>query len=546
MGETRVAAYRRGLSGALRALLVLLLAGGALALTGQAAFAGSDDYPSKWKNPAMDTVVDDWREYNRECTSFVAFRLSTRNGYDMPWHDNAINWADDAHDRGVPVDHSPAVGAVAYFSYGHVAWVESVSSDKKTVHIEEYNYDYHGHYNQRDVAVSSGVTFIHFADISSPPPPPSPPDSDGDGVLDANDTCPYVYVANNTGCPGRSDYSLDGKSDVGAFYDYGGGATNLWLWNGQSDLNTSGPYAPWTQATGFEASRLLPVGTGDFNGDKIPDTASFYAYDNGALGLDIWYGNPRAGLGGTTAWYVNTGWEGARVITAGAGDFNGDGRTDVAAFYRYDNNFVALYVWYGQSNLTTTGPYTVWTGNGWDGSRIITVGVGDTDGDGKADISTFYRHDGGMMDQNVWYGDGTGNFTLGRPWHVDTSWEGSRFIPAGVVDLNRDGKADTIAFYRQDNMQVDMRVWYGTSSRVGGDPGGPWTGFNGWDGTRFIPAGVGDYNGDGKMDVASFYRFDGQVVDLNIWYGDGAGNLNLVHAWHVDTAWEGARIIPTK
>ncbi|WP_285745983.1 FG-GAP-like repeat-containing protein [Lentzea sp. NBRC 105346] len=535
------------MSRALRALLVLVLAIGASVFTGQAAFAGSDDYPSKWKTPAMDTVVDDWGMYNRECTSFVAYRLSTRNGYNMPWHDNAINWANRAKNAGVAVDHLPAKGAVAWFSYGHVAWVESVSADKKTVHIEEYNYDYAGHYNQRDVAVSKVSNFIHFADINPPPPPPSPPDSDGDGVLDSNDPCPNVYVADADGCPGRSDYSLDGKSDIAAFYNYDGGATNLWLWNGQADRYSSGPYAPWTQATGFEASRLNPVGTGDYDGDKIPDTAAFYGYDNGALALDIWYGNPRAGLDSRTAWYVGNSWEGARVIPAGGGDFNQDGKADVAAFYRYDNAFVALYVWYGQADRTMSGPYTVWTGNGWDGSRIITVGVGDTDGDGKADISTFYRHDGGMMDQNVWYGDGAGNFTLGRPWHVDTSWEGARFIPAGVADLNSDGKADTIAFYRQDNMQVDMRVWYGTSSRVGAaDPGGPWSGFNGWDGNRILPAGTGDYNGDGKIDVATFYRHDGQMVDMNIWYGDGGGNLSLFRAWHVDTAWEGARIIPAK
>jgi hypothetical protein len=371
------------------------------------------------------------------------------------------------------------------------------------------------------------------------------PDADGDGVPDAQDACPHVYVANSTGCPAKGDFSLDGKSEVAAFYRYDGGAVNLWLWNGQSNLYTSGPYVPWSASTGWDASRLIPAGVGDFNGDKTQDTAAFYAYDNGALGLDVWYGNTQAGLTMHQGWYVGSAWEGARVIAAGAGDFNGDGRADVAAFYRYDGNLVNLYVWYGQSNGDFAGPYTVWTGNGWDGTRIITVGVGDTDADGHADISTFYRHDGGMMDQNVWYGDGTGNFTLGRPWHVDTSWDGSRFIPAGVADLNRDGKMDTICWYRQDGGQVDMRVWYGTSSRIGGEPGGPWSGFNGWDGYRMIPAGTGDYNGDGKMDVSAFYRYDGQVVGLNIWYGDGGGNLSLVQGWYDSTSgWEGARVIP--
>jgi hypothetical protein len=489
------------------------------------------------------------------CTNYAAYRL-TNNGVNAGYlqgHGMAYEWGGQARAHGVAVNTTPAVGAIAWWdantngagSSGHVAYVEVVG-DGYIITSEDNANGGDFHWVQR-TSNSYPTGFIHFKDMTPPPPPPGPPDSDGDGVPDSNDQCPHVYVATGTGCPARADYSLDGKSDIAAFYNYDGGYTNLWLWNGQADRYSSGPYAPWTQTSGFDAWRLKPVGTGDYDGDKIPDTAAFYTYDNGALGLDIWYGNPQAGLGTYTAWYVASAWEGARIVPAGAGDFNGDGRTDAAAFYTYDNNFVALYVWYGQANHTTTGPYTVWTGTGWDGTRIITAGVGDTDGDGRADISTFYRHNGGMMDQNVWFGDGAGNFTLGRPWHVDTSWDGARFIPAGVTDLNNDGKADTIVFYRHDNMQVDLRVWYGTASRIGAaDPGGPWSGYNGWDGNRILPAGTGDYNGDGKTDVATFYRFDGQMVDLNVWYGDGTGNLNLFRAWHVDTAWEGARVIPAR
>lgn len=511
-----------------------------------AAYAGEDDYPAQWKNAPQDSVFDTWLEYNRECTSFVAFRLSARNGYAMPFHANAADWVAKASKMGIPVDHIAAVGAVAWFSYGHVAWVESVSGDGKTVQIEDYNANYDGKWGERTIDATKVDDFIHFADIvktAVQPTPLAPPDSDHDGVPDDRDACPHVYVANSTGCPAKSDYSLDGKSDVAAFYNYNGGATNLWLWNGQANFRTSQPYAAWSQASSFDARRLIPAGSADFNGDKMYDTAAFYTYDNGALALDVWYGNTQAGLSPYTAWYTSSGWEGGRVIAAGAGDFNGDNLADVAAFYRYDNNVVSLYIWLGQSDLSMSGPYTAWSGAGWDGSRIVTAGVADVDGDGHADISTFYAHDGGMVDMNVWYGYGTGGFTLGRPWHTDTGWDGTRLIPAGVADLNKDGSADTIMFYRHDNNLVDMRVWWGSPSRIAGDPGGPWSA-NSWDGSRIIPAGTGDYNGDGNMDIATFYRFDGQATDLNIWYGDGKGNLALAHSWHTDSGWEGQRIVP--
>jgi surface antigen len=138
------------------------------------AAAGSDDYPSDWKNKPMDSVFDSWGEYNRECTSFVAWRLSSQNGYTMPFHDSAVNWAADAKARGITVDSSPAKGAVAYKG-NHVAWVESVSSDKGKVTVEEYNeidsngngmYADDGTYSERTVPYSS-FQYIHFKDIGA-------------------------------------------------------------------------------------------------------------------------------------------------------------------------------------------------------------------------------------------------------------------------------------------------------------------------------------------------------------------------------------------
>src|SRR4051794_23072902 len=63
-----------------------------------------DDYPAQWKNRAQDSVVDNWRMLNRECTSFVAWALSSRNGFDIPFHANAIDWGPQAQARGYHVD----------------------------------------------------------------------------------------------------------------------------------------------------------------------------------------------------------------------------------------------------------------------------------------------------------------------------------------------------------------------------------------------------------------------------------------------------------
>ncbi len=151
-------------------ILTVILASITIPLTGiflNPTYAWNDDYPSKWRDITMDSVFDDWGMYNRECVSFAAWRLHSRNGFEMPFHDFAVNWKARAQALGYSVNSTPSIGAVAWFSSGHVAWVEAVSGSNVT--IEEYNYDYYGHYNERTLPVSNVSNFIHFKDISSAP-----------------------------------------------------------------------------------------------------------------------------------------------------------------------------------------------------------------------------------------------------------------------------------------------------------------------------------------------------------------------------------------
>jgi surface antigen len=134
-----------------------------------------DDYPAQLRNPPQDSEVDHWGEYSRECTSFVAWALSSRNGFNMPFHDNANRWGPDAARRGYAVNSTPAVGSVAWSNagtWGHVAFVVAVGSG--TVTIEEYNHYGNGAYDKRTVATSHFTGYIHFADPAAEPVDPPP------------------------------------------------------------------------------------------------------------------------------------------------------------------------------------------------------------------------------------------------------------------------------------------------------------------------------------------------------------------------------------
>ncbi|MCR4748576.1 MAG: RICIN domain-containing protein [Lachnospiraceae bacterium] len=142
--------------------------------------AGSDDYPSKYKNAGKDSIIDEWRFYNRECTSFVAWRLNSVNGVgfhntykcsgSLKWGD-AKNWKTTAQKVGFKVDMNPAPGSVYWKNggtWGHVAWVLSVDNNSKKVTIEEYNWDskFSGTYRKTTKNISDADGYIHIKDIS--------------------------------------------------------------------------------------------------------------------------------------------------------------------------------------------------------------------------------------------------------------------------------------------------------------------------------------------------------------------------------------------
>lgn len=106
--------------------------------------------------------VDPWSFYVGECTSYVAYRLN-RDGIPFSnyymgirWS-NAINWKNRAEQLGLEVTKTPQRGAIAWFKYGHVAYVKSVQSGKAV--IAEYNYSppYGGQYSTRTTTADAYI-----------------------------------------------------------------------------------------------------------------------------------------------------------------------------------------------------------------------------------------------------------------------------------------------------------------------------------------------------------------------------------------------------
>ncbi|MGI0305204.1 choline binding-anchored murein hydrolase CbpD, partial [Streptococcus pneumoniae] len=132
---------------------------------GNGSIARGDDYPAYYKNGSQE--IDQWRMYSRQCTSFVAFRLSNVNGFEIPAaYGNANEWGHRARREGYRVDNTPTIGSITWSTagtYGHVAWVSNVMGDQ--IEIEEYNYGYTESYNKRVIKANTMTGFIHFKDL---------------------------------------------------------------------------------------------------------------------------------------------------------------------------------------------------------------------------------------------------------------------------------------------------------------------------------------------------------------------------------------------
>lgn len=110
--------------------------------------------------------IDDWGMCYRQCVSYVAWKVANSGRFMPHWggRGNANLWDDNARGAGIPVNSTPAPGAVAVSNsgqWGHVMYVESVNGNG-TINISQYNVGLDGKYSVRYNLSTSGLVFIHF------------------------------------------------------------------------------------------------------------------------------------------------------------------------------------------------------------------------------------------------------------------------------------------------------------------------------------------------------------------------------------------------
>jgi uncharacterized protein (TIGR03437 family) len=250
------------------------------------------------------------------------------------------------------------------------------------------------------------------------------------------------------------------------------------------------------QPTSISTGQLNPVGAvaGDFNGDGKPDLA--ITDSSGMVGVLL---NTGSGFAQPSAF--PSGGSGTKGIAAA--DFNHDGKLDLAVTNEMSGT-TAVFFGAGDGSFQLASTYPT-------GSAPSQVLAADVNGDGKPDLivvdsGQFFSAKGGVY---VLLNNGAGGFAAPILYNA-----GVNPITASIGDINGDGKPDLIVGTNDSNFDGALAIFlnngsggFGTATLVA---------------TECDPSSIviHDFNGDGKADLAIAHCC-GQT---NMTYRQGNGN----------------------
>ena len=269
--------------------------------------------------------------------------------------------------------------------------------------------------------------------------------------------------------------------------------------DGILDLVTDGSYGIYVSfgvgAGKFRVPMQYAIGpTGsvtvaDFNGDQKLDVAVFTVDQSGNFFVAVLLNNGNGTLGSPLLSPISGG-----LVKFVPGDFDGDGKLDVAIVNGSFPGTVSVLLGNGDGTFTTQFSYIV-------DNFTRDIVTADFNGDGILDLGTA---NSSGMNVSILLGKGDGTFLPAVNYF---SGRNSSFLTA--ADFNGDGKLDLAVSKLTTSHPLAILLGNGDGSFQ------PRVNYETHSGTQ-TPA-VGDFNGDGKIDIALAGR--GPIILLG--NGDG-------------------------
>ncbi|WSL80861.1 VCBS repeat-containing protein [Kitasatospora sp. NBC_01266] len=245
------------------------------------------------------------------------------------------------------------------------------------------------------------------------------------------------------------------------------------------------------------------MAAGDFNGDGKLDVVGIDANSN----MQFYPGDGAGDVSGPGTPMLGTTGLWANFKAIASGDFNSDGKTDIAGIDA--NNNMMLYTGDGNGHLTGGTNMMPGTNGAWVNFKAITAG--DFTGTGHIGIAGIDANNNLMF----YPGDGNGHLGTGIPMlGTNGAWVNFKAITAG--DFTGTGHLGIAGIDANNNMQ--FYPGDGTGHLSSGSPMLGTTGL--WSGFHAIMAG--DFTGTGKLGIAGIDANN----NLKFYPGDGNGHLS--------------------
>ncbi len=329
------------------------------------------------------------------------------------------------------------------------------------------------------------------------------------------------------------------KDDVAVFFDYGSGKARIHVFlSTGSGLAYQGDGGWWATGGGYSLAYVAGrMAAGDFNADGRDDIAVFFDYGSGKARIHVFLstGSSLTYQGDNGWWATGSGYSltyvGDRMVT---GDFNGDGRDDIAVMFDYGGANARIHV------FLSNGTSFVYQGDsGWwaRGSYLMSsvlgrMVAGDFDGNGRDDIATLYDYTAGMARIHVFLSTGSSFTYQGNNgwWRTESGYSLASVADRMIAsDFDADGRDDVAVFFDYGSGKARIHVFLSTGSSL------TYQGDNGWwatgsgyslayVGDRMVP---GDFNADGADDVAVFFDYGSGKARIHVFLSAGVGRAFL-------------------
>jgi hypothetical protein len=264
-------------------------------------------------------------------------------------------------------------------------------------------------------------------------------------------------------------------------------------------------------------STPVALAAGDFNGDGKTDLA---VANNDSDDVSVLFGNGDGTFLDSGAAFP-LGDQGIAPADVAVGDFNNDGKLDIITANEIGgDNGSTVTVLLGSGGTTFALPISSATGTSPEA-----VVVGDFDGDGKLDAATADNFDDTVT---ILHGAGDGTFTIGQVVELEP---GASPVGLAAADLDKDGKIDLVVTNSSGggalatgSITVLKGVGDGTfvaQPEITGPPAtpGPTPTSTSFNFDVPVAIAVGDLNGDGKPDLVVVNE-DGDSVSILLGNGD--------------------------